>query len=225
VSLWKTGCDANSEKKVTSPRVEIKVESGILREALQECCSLRLNTGILQTNHNRICQGRFLEVGKDALTLETYPPEDLEFFPLSTCMVSWFLEGRAHVFISLVRECHAGAAEDSRELQLRFPDQMAVSQFRWAFRVPASGIPGLEVALHCPRGGIFRPELRDLSFGGMKVEFPASQDPDLCLGGRGQLTLAYENKVITLDAEVRRRDGHSYGPSFSVATTGRRSSR
>ncbi len=214
MSFWKTGCESKSEKPAAEDRTEYQLDLDDMQEDLRECCSQRVGVGIIQTDNNVICQGQFARLSENSIIFETYAPEEVQFFPLSTCMISYFREGKAHAFISLVRDSHPGRDSNSQRLFLRLPEQIAVSQVRWTFRVPTDGIPGFEVKLHCPRGNEFTPLPKDVSFGGMKVEFEPDEDPDLCLGGQGKLSMSYEGLSVTLDAEVRRRDGHSYGLFF-----------
>ncbi len=214
MSFWKTGCDSKPEDKTIDDRTEYHNEASEVQEVLRECCSQRIGAGIIQADSNNICQGTFARVSESSVIFETYAPEEISFFPLSTCMVSYFRDGKAHAFISLVRESHPGRDSNSQRLFLRLPEQIAISQVRWTFRVPTDGIPGFEVKLHCPRGNEFTPKPKDVSFGGMKVEFEPDEDPDLCLGGKGKLSMSYEELTVTLDAEVRRRDGHAYGLFF-----------
>ncbi|MBC8366601.1 PilZ domain-containing protein [bacterium] len=215
MSFWKTGGENKEKTEKPAPsRTEFQDEVNDLTNTLQECCSKQVGVGIIQADSNLICQGKFARVSNSSVIFETYAPEEIQFFPLSTCMVSYFREGKAHAFISLVRESHPGRDKHSQRLFLRLPEQIAVSQVRWTFRVPTTGIPGFDVKLHCAKGDVYTPEPRDVSFGGMKVEFDKDGDPDLCLGGKGKLSMSYEGNSVSLEAEVRRRDGHAYGLFF-----------
>ncbi len=215
MAFWKSGCETQEKPaKPSAERTEYHDEASDLVSALKECCSNQVGVGIIQTESDMICQGKFARVSESSVILETFAPEQIQFLPLSTCMVSYFREGKAHAFISLVRESHPGQDKHSQRLFLRVPEQIAVTQVRWTFRVPTTGITGFDVRLHCSKGDVFTPKPLDVSFGGMQVEFEKDGDPDLCLGGKGQLSMSYEGNTVKLEAEVRRRDGHAYGLFF-----------
>jgi len=214
MSLWKIGCGPKDAEAIVRNRIESTIDPCDIKNSLRMCCAEQVMAGIIHTNSNRICQGVFSRISDNSVILNVDAPEDFHFFPLTTCMVTYFLDGKAHVFISFLKDVYKNDAGPSRRLFLRMREQMAISQVRWAFRVPTQGIPNLEVTLHCPSGENFNPVIRDLSFGGMRVEFRESEDPNLCLGGHGHLTLRHDDLEITLEAEVRRRKGHSYGLFF-----------
>lgn len=190
-------------------RSEFKNEKYELRESLDRCCRDRVNAGITLTDTNTLCRARFSELVDHTLTLELEDEELTSLPPLSTCMVSYFHAGKAHLFLSMVRDFHPETG--GGRIFLRLPEQLAVSQVRWSFRVPMEGISEFSVRLRDQHGRLHSPACRDISFGGMRVEFSEFENPELERGDACDLILGYLGKEIRMRAEVRHRHGLSYG--------------
>ena len=212
--FWNTVSDESviAASGENNPQFQDNVDG--LREGLQACCRDEICAAILQTESNRICQASFSRVSSNSLVFDVNVPEGFDFLPLAACLVSYFHEGKAYTFVSRVRESHPGNKLSSRRLFLRLPEQVAVSQARWTFRVSLDRIEGFEVTLTPPWGSVFQATPLDLSLGGMRIEFPEKNDPDLDFGSKAKLSMRFEGHEVVLRAEIRSRENHAYGLFF-----------
>jgi len=209
MSFWDATKTGQEVLDASGLRSEFRNERIELRDSIRQCCEEKISAGVTLTDTNLVLHARFLELVDNTLSFEIKGPADLPV--LSTVMVSYYHEGKAHLFLSIVREFNPETEDHPGTLHLRMPEQLAVSQMRWTFRVPMEGISEFSIALRDAQGRVHRPTCRDLSFGGLKVEFNEYEDPGFEIGSRCELTMSYLGKGIGLDAEIRHRQGSRYG--------------
>jgi len=209
MSFWDAVKTEDEILDSTELRSEFRNEKMEVRDSILNCCRDKVEVGITITGLNRIHPGRFIELVGNTITFEL-DEANAQVPLLSTCMVSYFHEGKAHLFLSMVRDLHV-QENSPAQLFLRLPEQVAVSQVRWSFRVPMEGLSEFSLEVRDEQGRCYSPLCRDISFGGLKAEFSEYEDPDLQPGDLCDLTMNYLGKELLLKAEVRHRRGHVYG--------------
>jgi len=182
---------------------------------LATSCDALLSAVVILPDFDFTSHARFAELTDDSVSLDLVSDVTDEPKLLATCTVSFYREGRAHIFISSVREFGRPNAGGFPRLVLRLPKQIVGTDVRETFRVPVVESAPLEVALTAGGGGPYQPRALDVSLGGMQLEFSADADPDLAVGTPCSVSLTLAKAVVELDGEIRRRSKHQYGVFFS----------
>lgn len=193
-----------------------KSNEGTSRQDILEIlatCSAKKGSAMLLGHHTgRVIDGLFLAAseGGVAIALRAQAGEG-GIEPMSLWCVSFTQGGRAHVFLSSAIAYDAGAPP---RVTLQIPAQIAIAEGRFSFRTPV--VPGVPVSVQIATssGGVYRPDLMDLSLGGCQVRFPPALDPMLPVGTRVTFVILMERTTAKVVAEVRRRDSGRYGLYF-----------
>ncbi|NEV63802.1 hypothetical protein [Thiorhodococcus minor] len=148
------------------------------------------------------------------MTFEVKDEEDFDFSLLSTCMVSYFSDGKAHVFVSTLRSYNTIIGGDSAQLVLRLPEDITVSETRGTFRIPMENVEGFTFQLLDARDRSYSPRCVNIGPGGMKLSFDDESDPGFEESDTLRTRINYRGRSVILMAEIRYHIGHSYGIFF-----------
>ena len=172
-------------------------------DILKECCVHSVPAVIISPDNNLIFEARFASDAEGLISFEVLQDAGNSLRSLSTCCVSYFREGRAFIFLSVVQGYRHLKTSDRPWLMLSHPTQITATDVRRAFRVPVLAEIGLTVSMTVD-GKEYRPRPGDISFGGMMVVFPEKGVPDLAVGQTMQMTVELEGQQVELKGEVRQ---------------------
>ena len=175
-------------------------------DILRECCAHNVPAVIISPDNNLIFEARFATDTDGLITFEVLQEKGTVLRSLSTCCVSYFREGRAFIFLSVVQGYHHLKTSDRPRLTLSHPTQITATDVRRAFRVPVPAEIGLTVNMVVD-GQKYSPRPGDISFGGMMVVFPENDVPDLAVGQTMQMNISLEGNQVDLKGELRQRFG------------------
>ena len=184
---------------------------------MEECCSFHVPAVLISPDTNTIFQARFASVADGIISFDVLQDEGTVLKSLSTCCVSYFREGRAYLFLSVVQGYRHLQSTDRPRLDLSHPTEITATDVRRAFRVPVLAEVGLEVGVVTGEGKKYHPRPGDISFGGMMVAFPEAGVPDLQVGQTLQVEISLGRDSVQFSAEVRQRMGvhkHKFGLFF-----------
>ncbi len=184
-----------------------------LRRTLSRCCDGGVPAVIVAPDTNGAFQARFSQAADDAVTFELLTDPGPAFKVLSTCCVSFWREGRAHVFLTSVLKAPQDTDEPAM-LAVLFPRQIVGAEVRAALRVPVLEQTGARVQLEAGAGRVLEPRLVNVSLGGILVEFPVGGDPNLLVGDECQVSLKLRDMTARMKGEIRRHQGRQYGIFF-----------
>lgn len=211
--------DPPEEEKNPSPEAnqnileDVEAECEEVLEEMRACCHEKISVGIIRTDDNQVFQGTFWAVEGTSVILKAETHGAHKLLPLSTCMISYSRRGQAHLFISLLRSVREESSGDVGFVSLKPPRQVAVAQVRGSFRIPLQDIPELEVSIQAPGQKPVRVLPCNISLGGMMVDFTDGSEP-LSKGSRCKVITRYKNKGMVMDAEIRHKNGSTYGLFF-----------
>jgi hypothetical protein len=144
-------------------------------------------------------------------------PHGVEFCPLSQCVCLFQNAGRHCVFLATTKSFNTKCSPEI--LVIHRPAQVAYESRR-AFRVPVFREEGLQVEIAGGEGENWKVEVVDISLTGALVEFPGEDVPELVTGRQLRVELRFEDLIVELRAEVRRRYGKRYGLFFTDVLEG-----
>ena len=185
-----------------------------VRQTLTRCCDCGTPAIIVAPDANGAFQARFARVADDAVEFEVLADSGTTFKVLSTCCVTFWREGRAHVFLTSVLEAPRADGPGLPTLALLFPRQIVGAEIRAALRVPVLEQTGARVHLDTGGGRMLEPRLVNVSLGGVLVEFPVGADPNLLVGDECHVSLRLREMNVRLKGEIRRHQGRQYGLFF-----------
>jgi len=184
-------------------------------ETIKKCCASNVPAVIISPDNNAIFEARFAKVADGIVSFELSSPGDTIFRSLSTCCVSYFLDGRAYLFLSVVQAYHLLDSTKTPRLDISHPTEITSTDVRRAFRVPVLAEVGMSVSLMTADRQQHQAMPGDISFGGMMLVFPESEVPDLDVGQRVKVTLTLGEHNMGLKGEIRQRFG-SHKNKFGV---------
>lgn len=209
MGLWGSKKPAPKKKPTAPPRGAAKSKGDDLSEMfdiLKECCHHSAPAVIISPDNNLIFEARFARDSEGIISFEVLQDHGTTLRNLSTCCVSYFREGRAFIFLSVVQGYRHNKAADKPWLTLSHPTQITATDVRRAFRVPVLAEIGLNVSMSVD-GKAYTPRPGDISFGGMMVVFPEEGVPDIEVGQTMQMNISLEGLQVDLKGEIRQRFG------------------
>jgi hypothetical protein len=181
---------------------------------LVSCCEDSAPALIFPRNTRSGCGARFAAISDENITLAVDPEaEKISLHPLSPCILVFNHECQTVVGFSRVRELNCTKAP--AELVLDLPSRVLSIESRTVFRVPVLVEHGLEVHLKAEDGRAWSVTGLDVSAGGMLIEFPPENDPDLAIDTQIGVELHLEDKTATATGIVRHHHGSRYGLLFA----------
>lgn len=184
-----------------------------VRQVLAMCAAGKVPALLLGHHTGRVVDGLFLTMSERDVTIALRAqPSEVGIEPMSLWCVTFSHKGRAHVFLASALSATPGSPP---KVTLLLPAQIAAAEGRFSFRTPV--VPGTPVAIRLTSqsGNQYRPDILDLSLGGVQVRFPPSADPGFPSGTRLTVDVALDRAHAVVVAEVRRRDGSKYGLQFT----------
>ena len=102
------------------------------------------------------------------------------------------------------------------ELQIvvTFPKQLIVTNLRQSFRVPVVEKSGFETLIRTLKDEEYSVIARDITEGGIEVEFPPGTDPGLTIGSTISVEMRFKGEVVQRAATVRRTVDNRCGVAF-----------
>ena len=175
-------------------------------ELLRECCASQAPATII--GDEEIHWGNFLHFDVD-LTLELLPGADPGFIPSSVYAICFGEPQKSSVFLAIVKRYDVG----NRKLLLTSLSPITKLERRHSRRLQVPVNCGLIVRID--RGGQqWAPKPLDLSMGGVGVEFPIDQVPELEIGASVDVRLKLGHHAAELSAKVAHQDKGSVGLAF-----------
>ena len=209
MALWGSKKPAPKKKPAAAPSRKAGSRDADLTEMfdiLKECCTNSVPAVIISPDNNLIFEARFASDADGIITFEVLQEQGNALRSLSTCCVSYFRDGRAFIFLSVVQGYRHLKTSDNPRLLLSHPTAITATDVRRAFRVPVLAEIGLSIKMVvdgkplCPRPG-------DISFGGMMVVFPEKAVPDLEIGQTLEMSVELEHNQVDLKGEIRQQFG------------------
>lgn len=181
---------------------------------LRTMCEMSTPISLMAAHMVLSCAGHLRAASPDGVILELpHPPPPHDSLDGAMVAISFPVAGRAAGFtgrVTGVQPRPGGALA----VVVEVPERIHVGQQRASVRVPVP--PGtLRAGFLC--GETLRPVVAiDLSLKGILIEFREGEVPEIEQGHRRMLELTLGRTSVTLEAEVRRRDGSRYGLLFIV---------
>jgi hypothetical protein len=193
----------------TSHLVEFKVG-----ELLRQCCEQRLLAVVALPEQGAGVRAQFYAADDTGLDLLIFGGVAIRFPELSSCVVSYSLDKIIHTFVAPIERFVPGAPPAPSRLRLLKPPYIVRGELRRWFRVPIPDEAPVRLALEDSGYQTHQPGLVDASHGGLLVEFPLDQDPNLDLGSPVKVTLELDDNVARYFAEIRHHRDGRYGLMF-----------
>lgn len=183
-------------------------------ELLGMCCERRLLAVVALPEEGTGVRAQFQTMDDRGLDLFVYGGVGVNFPKLSPCVVTFSLDKVIHTFVATVERFVTGAPPSPSRLRLLNPPYIVRGELRRWFRVPISEDAPVRLVLEDSGYHTHEPDLIDASHGGLLVEFPREQDPDLPLGSPVKVTLELDDNVARYFAEIRHHRERRYGLMF-----------
>ncbi len=162
-----------------------------------------------------VFQGQFVAVSSSEVIIDLLLGDEEHLCrPLSRCCVVFSQQNQSKVFLATVKDCIKPEASTRPLVVLSRVSDIATGESRAAWRVPLRRDSKLSVRVVDEDKRVWRPEAVDISLTGMLIKFPRDKDPDLDVGAWVGLELKLNKHEVKLPADVRRRDGQTYGLFF-----------
>ena len=194
-----------------------RAQKGWTPEQIQSLFDQRCDHGdplvLVSCDGSCTCQARFLTV-TDQLAVVEILSSTGEAPPKVPTLVSAMFNVGTRAFVFLSQIVRVDQEEDRALAWLCMPEDIASTEARFAFRVPAQRMPGLEIRVSKETRS-WTPSLLDMSICGVQIAFEPSEDPNLEPEDHINVDIVLEEAgSVRLAAVVRRRNGHRYGLFF-----------
>jgi hypothetical protein len=162
-----------------------------------------------------VLQGRFVELTSESISIEIVTSPFETPGASSQCTVIYSAGGRTNIFVSPVLEFQQGPDHLPR-LVLSIPDRIVVGEARNSFRIPLHPQTDLHVRIRS-ESGTWHPRPKDVSLGGILVDFSEETEPDLPENTPVTVELGLQNQTAELEGFVGRCQGTLYAVYFAEA--------
>lgn len=187
---------------------------GSVRTTLTQACSQHATATVIQPDAGQVRQARFASITEADVNLDLLDAASCVFQPLSYCLVTFYRGGRAFVMITPVRQFDMGADSGRPMLTLAIPSEVYGTDMRRSVRIPVMPSTGCTAQITDAGSRVTPARPMDASFGGLQLEVEADKDPGLQVSDAVQVVLNLKSTQCTLNAQVRRKEGLSYGLMF-----------